>query len=101
MSNWPRHIMSSVPSQTVLVYCNSLRRLCLMHESLHQLIRRALLEDGAEADITTLCTVPAGQQASGVIVTRQAGVIAGLGVAAETFQLFDPRISAELLVEDG
>ncbi len=72
-----------------------------MRNSLHTLILQALVEDGAEADITTLSTVPAEQQASGVIVTRQAGVISGLSVAAETFQLLDPQINVELLVEDG
>lgn len=65
------------------------------------LIRQALLEDGAEADITTLSTVPAEQQARGTILTRQAGVIAGLHVAAQTFRQFDPRVEIELLVADG
>lgn len=72
-----------------------------MRDMLHGLIRQALLEDGAEADITTLCTVPAEQQARGTIITRQAGVIAGLDVAAETFRLFDPQINVQLLVVDG
>ncbi len=72
-----------------------------MHDSLRTLIRQALAEDGAEADITTLCTVPAEQQASGTILAREAGVIAGLTVAAETFRLFDPHIDVYLLVEDG
>ena len=72
-----------------------------MYDSLHELIRRALAEDGAEADITTLSTVPPGQEAHGVIVTRQAGVIAGLGVAVETFHIFDPQIQRDLRVEDG
>lgn len=65
------------------------------------LIRRALEEDGAEADITTLSTVPEQQQSSGSIVTRQAGVIAGLAIAAETFRLLDDRVSVELLIHDG
>ena len=72
-----------------------------MHNTLHTLILQALTEDGAEADITTLSTVPANQQASGTILTRQAGVIAGLAVAAETFRLFDPQVDVKLLVEDG
>ncbi len=66
-----------------------------------ELIRQALAEDGAEADITTLCTVPAEQQTRGSIIARQAGVIAGLAVAAATFRELDLRVSAELLVEDG
>src|SRR5438105_160789 len=65
------------------------------------LIRQALEEDGADADITTLATVPADQQAHASIITRQAGVIAGLAVAAETFRLLDAQISVELLLEDG
>ena len=72
-----------------------------MYETLRILLRQALLEDGAEADITTLSTVPANRQARGTILTRQAGVVAGLAVAAETFRLFDPQIDVQLLVEDG
>lgn len=72
-----------------------------MHNTLYPLIQQALLEDGAEADITTLSTVPAEQQASGAIVTRQAGVIAGLSVAAETFKVFDGKIDVRLLVVEG
>jgi len=65
------------------------------------LIRHALVEDGAEADITTLCTVPVEQQSQADIIARQAGVIAGLTVAAATFRELDPRVLVELLVEDG
>lgn len=65
------------------------------------IIRHALEEDGAGADITTLCTVPAEQQARASIIARQAGVIAGLTVAAATFRELDPQVSFEPLVEDG
>jgi nicotinate-nucleotide pyrophosphorylase (carboxylating) len=66
-----------------------------------ELIQRALMEDGAFADITTLSTVPAEQRAQGTIVTRQAGVVAGLQVAAETFQTLDPSTAVQVLVQDG
>src|SRR5712691_10855885 len=72
-----------------------------MHKLPIDLIRRALEEDGADADITTLSTVPEQQQAQGNIIARQAGVVAGLAVATETFQLLDTRIVVELLVQDG
>lgn len=65
------------------------------------LIRAALEEDGAFADITTLSTVPLGQQARGSIITRQAGVVAGLAVAAATFRELDARVEVTLLVEDS
>jgi nicotinate-nucleotide pyrophosphorylase (carboxylating) len=65
------------------------------------LIRAALEEDGAYADITTLSTVPAEQQARGSIITRHAGVIAGLSVAAAVFRELDGSVEVTLLVEDG
>lgn len=65
------------------------------------LIRQALEEDGAFADITTMSTVPADQWSQGSIVTRQTGVIAGLAIAAETFRVLDKRIEIDLRVQDG
>ncbi len=66
-----------------------------------ELIQRALEEDGAYNDITTLSTVSENELAAASIIARQAGVIAGLGIATETFRLLDDRISVELLAEDG
>jgi len=66
-----------------------------------ELIRQALEEDGALADITTLSTVSAEQQAEASIVTHQAGVIAGVAVAAATFRVLDERIAIEQLCQDG
>jgi nicotinate-nucleotide pyrophosphorylase (carboxylating) len=65
------------------------------------LIRYALAEDGAEADVTTLCTVPIEQQTHATIITHQAGVIAGLTVAAATFRELDQQVSVDTVVEDG
>ena len=65
------------------------------------LIKRALEEDGAEADITTLSTVPTELHARAILIARQAGIIAGLSVAAETFRTVDEHVSVELLVHDG
>lgn len=72
-----------------------------MHKIPLDVIRRALQEDGADYDITTLSTVPAEQQATGTIIARQAATIAGLRVVAETFHLLDEHVQVELLVEDG
>src|SRR6266699_2767904 len=58
------------------------------------LIRQALAEDGAEADVTTLCTIPMEQQ-------TQANIIARLTVAVATFRELDQRVSVETLLEDG
>ena len=65
------------------------------------LIQQALEEDGALSDITTLSTVSAEQRSEAKLVTRQAGVIAGLPVAAATFRTFDEDIVIEPLLQDG
>jgi nicotinate-nucleotide pyrophosphorylase (carboxylating) len=65
------------------------------------LIKRALEEDGAASDITTLSTVPEDQWSEATVVTRRDGVIAGLALAAETFHTLDGRVTVELLVQDG
>ncbi len=49
------------------------------------LVRRALAEDIGAGDVTSEATVPADAHARAVIVQKQAGVIFGLGVAAEVF----------------
>ena len=72
-----------------------------MHKGLLESIKRALEEDGADADVTTLSTVPRDRQARASLVTRQAGVVAGLAVAIQTFRVFDERIVIEPLVQDG
>lgn len=72
-----------------------------MQQSTLDLIRRALDEDGVDADVTTLATVPARQQVRASIIARQAGVIAGLAVAAAVFREVDPAIAVNLEVADG
>jgi nicotinate-nucleotide pyrophosphorylase (carboxylating) len=66
-------------------------------------VRRALDEDlGAAGDVTTLATVPADATATARLVVRQAGVIAGLEVAATAFDLVSAGRSAfDHLVSDG
>lgn len=53
-----------------------------------RVVRRALEEDFAFGpDVTTNSTVPAGARATGDIVPRAAGVLAGLPIAAAVFDL--------------
>jgi nicotinate-nucleotide pyrophosphorylase (carboxylating) len=65
------------------------------------LIRQALIEDGAYRDLTTLCTVPAEAQAQAILLARREGVVAGLAVALATFRLLDERVQGEARVSDG
>ncbi len=72
-----------------------------MYKQYEEVIQRALEEDGAYADITTLSTVPEQQQAQATFLTRQAGVIAGLEVALATFRMLDETLVIEQVVRDG
>lgn len=65
------------------------------------LIRRALAEDVGRGDVTTQATIAPGTRSSARIVARQAGVVAGLPIAALTFALLDPNVQFEALTPDG
>lgn len=64
-------------------------------------VREALAEDAADRDVTTIAVVPLDLQASGHIVARTAGVVAGLPVATEVFRQVDRSLSLEPAVDDG
>jgi nicotinate-nucleotide pyrophosphorylase (carboxylating) len=66
-------------------------------------IRRALEEDLAFGpDVTTESTVPAGARATGDVVPRSAGVLAGVPVTAAVFDLVGgPEVDVVLLAADG
>lgn len=66
------------------------------------LLRRALAEDlGMAGDLTTDAVVPAEAQARFVVRAREAGVVAGLGVAAAAFRLVDPELEVSMAEADG
>jgi nicotinate-nucleotide pyrophosphorylase (carboxylating) len=64
-------------------------------------IAAALREDRADDDVTTRALVPEGAQGSAMIRAKQAGVVAGLDVAAAVFAHVDPRVRFQGAVRDG
>src|SRR5258706_772013 len=66
-----------------------------------ELVRRALAEDIGRGDVTTTATIPDGMRASGRIVTRAAGVVAGLPLAELAFRLLDPQVRFTATVAEG
>ena len=65
-------------------------------------VRAALIEDlGRAGDITSNATIGPEKQASAEMNSREAGVIAGLPLAAAAFRLIDPAIRFEALAGDG
>jgi nicotinate-nucleotide pyrophosphorylase (carboxylating) len=66
------------------------------------IVAAALAEDLADAgDVTSDATIPADVQAQGDLVVRQAGVVAGLDVAAHVFQVVDAAIEFRSAAADG
>jgi nicotinate-nucleotide pyrophosphorylase (carboxylating) len=70
-------------------------------EALHQLIRAALQEDIGEGDHSTLSSIPAHQQGKAVLRIKQAGILAGMEVAATIFQLVEPDAVFTAFKQDG
>ena len=64
-------------------------------------IKRALDEDIADGDVTTLTTVTPNTMMTGTFVAKARGVVAGLTVVTRTFTHLDKRIRVEPLVADG
>lgn len=66
------------------------------------LVRNALAEDlGLAGDVTSTAVIPAKHRSRVDMVTRQAGVIAGLDACELAFQLVDPGIIMTCHVPDG
>jgi nicotinate-nucleotide pyrophosphorylase (carboxylating) len=70
-------------------------------EELAELVRRALAEDIATGDVTTLATVPEDARGRGVVTQKEAGVIYGLDAAEEVFRQLDPACVLRRLVAEG
>jgi nicotinate-nucleotide pyrophosphorylase (carboxylating) len=73
----------------------------LAPQEYRDLVRRALEEDAAAADVTSGAVIEAGQRARGVVMAKSALVVAGLDVAAEAFRQLDPAVVIEVLWADG
>lgn len=65
------------------------------------IVRRALAEDIGAGDVTSEATVAAGQMARGVLLIKQACVLAGLEVAFETFRQLDSSVTVTATRHDG
>src|SRR5689334_11390809 len=65
-------------------------------------VTRALAEDlGRAGDVTSIATIPEGTRGTAVMQARQAGVVAGLAVAAAVFRKLDPSGESTGQVRDG
>jgi nicotinate-nucleotide pyrophosphorylase (carboxylating) len=65
------------------------------------IIDRALAEDIAWGDVTTMALVPQDRRAAADALAKRPGVLAGAEVFAQTFRTVDPDVRVELLALDG
>ncbi len=67
-----------------------------------RLVALGLAEDlGTVGDVTSAGTIPAGQLGRAVLVSRAAGIVAGLPAAALVFGAVDPSVAFEEVRRDG
>jgi nicotinate-nucleotide pyrophosphorylase (carboxylating) len=64
-------------------------------------IRLALKEDIGSGDVTTDAIVPVEAFIHGHIISKQKGIVSGLGVARAVYLEFDETIKVKTLVEEG
>ena len=69
--------------------------------NLDSAIDRWFDEDIGDGDHTTFSTIPFEATGSAKLLVKQEGIIAGISVAKQIFQRFDPGIILDLNMEDG
>jgi len=70
--------------------------------AIDEAVTRAFAEDlGRAGDVTSIATIPEGTRGSAVMKAREAGVIAGLPVAAAVFRKLDPSVEIAAPLRDG
>lgn len=73
----------------------------LPQQDLRRIVETALAEDLGWGDATSEAIIPGDLRASGVIVGREEGVLAGIEVAAAVFRGVDPSVEFDALAADG
>jgi len=68
---------------------------------IEEVIRRALDEDIGPGDATSNSIIPPEATMRGQIIAKEAGVVAGLDVAAAVYAVFDPSLAFAAETEEG
>lgn len=72
-----------------------------MEDYLTDIIKIALQEDIKDGDITSKVTIKSGTKATGNFLVKETGVIAGVKVAKQVFEIADPTLKFKVLKKDG
>lgn len=69
--------------------------------AIDQLIRQALLEDGADHDLTSLATIESKRECAGSFIVKTPGIFSGSSLLLAVFQQINPKIDINIIKEDG
>lgn len=68
---------------------------------LKKMLKGFFMEDIGDMDITSDSIFPPGQKGSANFIVKSAGIIAGLPIIKEGYQLLDPSIEVNFLINEG
>ena len=66
-----------------------------------RLIDLSFSEDIGDGDHTTLCCIPEDAEGASKLLIKEEGILAGMRVARQVFNCFDPTLQVEQFFEDG
>jgi nicotinate-nucleotide pyrophosphorylase (carboxylating) len=72
-----------------------------MNKDLIPFLQRAFSEDIGDGDHTTLSCIPADAMGKSRLIIKEPGIVAGVEVAKEVFNYFDPTMKVTVFIEDG
>ncbi len=72
-----------------------------MNKDLIPFLQRAFTEDIGDGDHTTLSCIPADAMGKSRLIIKEPGIVAGVEVAKEVFNYFDPSMKVTIFIEDG
>ena len=73
----------------------------MKQELIDELIRLSFKEDIGDGDHTTLSTIPATAMGKVQLIIKEDGILAGVEIAIQIFQTFDPELKMEIFIRDG
>ena len=70
-------------------------------ELIHRFIIDALNEDVGDGDHTSISTIEAGTQGKAKLLVKDTGILAGIELAKEIFEVVDPQLKLDIYLNDG
>jgi nicotinate-nucleotide pyrophosphorylase (carboxylating) len=69
--------------------------------NIENIIKLALEEDLGSGDHTSLATIPAAATGKSKLLIKEAGMLAGVEIAKQVYNMLDPSLHFETLIKDG